>query len=127
MKYCGFSTEINELLSGSQDFDELYYNCLPLFLFNTESHFSGENNIFDVTTSDFIKGELNSAEVHFSYEAKELMSVCKGFLDFCGADAKNKTFEVIRLEADHDGLNSAYLLALSKLKEYICSMYRRME
>lgn len=127
LKYCGFSTGIKELLTGSQDFEELYYNCLPLFLFNTESYFSGENNIFDVTTSEFIKNELESAEVHFSYEAKELMSVCKGFLDFCGEDAKGKTFETIRAESVHDGLNNAYLLAINKLKEYICSMYRRME
>lgn len=127
LKYCGFSTDIKELLTGSQDFDELYYNCLPLFLFNSESHFSGADNVFNVQTSDFIKNELEKAEVHFSYEAKELMSVCKGFLEFCGDDAIDKTFEIIRVEANHDGLNNAYLLALSKLKEYISSMYRRME
>lgn len=127
LKYSGFSTDIKELITGSQDFDELYYNCLPLFLFNSESHFSGEGNIFNVQTSDFIKGELERAEVHFSYEAKELMSVCKGFLDFCGDDAKDKSFEIIRVEANHDGLNTAYLLALTKLKEYISSMYRRVE
>lgn len=127
LRSCGFSTDIKKLLTGSQDFDELFYNCLPLFLFNTESHFKGDDNVFDVTTSDFIKSILDTAEVHFSYEAKELMTVCKGFLDFFGEECKGKTFEEIRVEADHDGLNNAYLLALTKLKEYICSMYRRME
>ena len=70
---------------------------------------------------------FDTALVIFSFVAKELMTVCKGFLDFCGDDAKGKTFETIRIEANHDGLNNAYLLALTKLKEYICSMYRRME
>lgn len=126
MKYGGFSTDIKELLTGSQDFEELYYNCLPLFLFNTDSHFGGAENVFDVTSSDFIIKELEAAEVHFCFEAKELMTVCKGFLDYCGEEVKGKTFEEIRVEANHDGLNTAYLTALSKLKEYICSAYRRM-
>lgn len=126
LRYCGFSTDIKKLLTGSTDFEDLFYNCLPLFLFNTDSYFVG-GSTFDVTTSEFIIKMLDEAEVHFSYEAKELMSVCKGFLDFCGDDVKGKTFEDIREEANHDGLNNSYLLALAKLKEYICSMYRRME
>lgn len=126
LRSCGFSTDIKEIITGSQDFDELYYNCLPLFLFNTDSVHSIDSD-FNVEESDFAKKLIDEAEVHFSYEAKELMTVCKGFLDFCGDEAKGKSFEDIRLEASHDGLNSAYLLALSKLKEYICSLYRRLE
>lgn len=126
LRYCGFSTDIKKLLTGSTDFDELFYNCLPLFLFNTDSYFVGGCPL-DVTESEFITKMLDAAEVHFSYEAKELMSVCKGFLDFFGEEVKGKTFEQIREEANHDGLNTSYLMALAKLKEYICSMYRRME
>ena len=126
----GMSSDVKELMDGSLDYDNLFYNCLPLFLFDTSSLFRsypGIENPFDVENSDLIKGLIEEGEVYFSYEAKDLLSVCKGFLDYLGKDCDGMTFEQVRKEANHSELNNAYLSALINIKDYIRSLYKKFE
>ena len=73
---------------------------------------------------------LDVGSVYFSYEAKELIQVCKGLLDYFkenfGEDLTGRTFEEIRKEASNENLNRAYLNALSSCKEFVSSAYRQM-
>lgn len=139
----GFSNEINNILTGSADYNNLLYNCLPLFLFNTDSKFRDYGTVnykgslirlesaFDVENSDLIADLLEKGEVYFSFEAKELLNTCKGFLDYLKNELKQSimglSFEEIRVEANHPELNETYVTALTNLKDYIKTLYRKME
>lgn len=133
--YFGLPTNMSEVLSGHEDYQKLLYNCLPLFLFDAESKFRSEeggSNDFDVVNSEWVKSLLNKGEVYYSYEAKELVSICKGFLDYLNEQGKDikefgLSFEDVRAEADHTELNSAYISALVNIKDYIKTLYRTME
>ena len=64
------------------------------------------------------------AEVHFSFEAKELMSFCKSYIQRYNRDRSLVTFNTIRKEIADDGLDKMYYNALVNLKKYISSTYR---
>lgn len=130
----GLPCDIPEILSGHPEYDLLVSNCVPVFLFGINSHFrdygGSSNNSFDVTGSDLVKKMLDKASQHFGYETKELMGVCKGFLDYvdsCGDSMVGKTFAEIRTEANNENLNKAYIDALNRCLGYICTQYRRMQ
>lgn len=133
------STSINEFITGHSEYIELVHNCLPIFLFDVETQFraytvKGDEvmNHFDLlqTGDGYIANKMISeAEIHFSYEAKELMEICKGFLKFlqdAGEAMNGKTFDVVRKECDDRDLNKTYLTALMRCKDYISTQYRRM-
>ena len=130
----GISSSIKKFVDGNPMFKVLFYNCLPLFLFGTSSRFKavdGVENKMDVLGSPFIKKLLNEGEMYYSFEAKELLDVCKGFLSFLsereGGISSGLTFEEVRKEAEHDGLNSAYITALKNLEDNIRLLYRKVE
>lgn len=125
MRYGGFSQNITSPMSGSINYDELFFNCLPFFLFSPYSNFK-KNSILDPFNSEMIKSLLEQGEVYFSYEAKELVTICKGFVEFLGDNAQGKSFNQIRSEINHSGLNDAYRNALDNLMGQICIMYRKM-
>lgn len=132
----GFSKNIKKFITGNNLFEELFYNCLPLFLFDVNnicSDYNGSTNInpLNVIENESILKLLEDGEVYYSFEAKQLLDICKGFLEFLkGIDkneVKGKTFEDIRQEADNNNLNKQYLNALTNLKDYVSSLYRKLE
>ena len=143
MDNAGMFMGIDEIIDGHPEYSNLVSNCVSLFLFDINSKFcdlgtisggSGKEyrlvNKLDVSSSEIVKKLLDESAVYFSYETKELMEVCKGFLDYftenCGEDMTGKTFEEIRKEANNDNLNRVYLNNLSRCKDYVSSIYRLM-
>lgn len=129
----GLPCNIPEVLSGHPEYDALVSNCVPVFLFGLGSNFrdygGNLNNKFDIEGSDLVSKMLDRASQHFGYETKELMEVCKGFLDYFekrGESMVGKTFAEIRAEANNEELNKVYIEALNRCLGYICTMYRRM-
>ena len=138
----GLFSGISDILDGHPDYPSLVGNCIPVFLFDIDSRFKDIgtveykgvsyklNNCFDIASSALVERLLDEGSVYFSYEAKELLQICKGFIDYfkenCGEDMTGKTFEEIRREANNEDLNRAYLNALKNCKEYISSEYRAM-
>lgn len=133
------STSINEFITGHSEYIELVHNCLPIFLFDVDTQFrayivKGDEvmNHFDLLKEGegyIANGLINEAEIHFSYEAKELMEICRGFLKYLqdvGEAMNGKTFDVVRKECNDNDLNKAYLTALMRCKDYISTQYRRM-
>lgn len=133
----GLSSGIKEVLTGHKLYKELLYNCFPLFLFDCGSNFC------DVWVSDttvyknkyaydleWVQKVLEKGELYFSPEAKEIIYICKGFMDYLkgeGKDIKGKSFEQIRHEMDNEDLNKAYIDDLLNLYDYIGSVYRKMK
>lgn len=143
MDNAGMFLGINEIIDGHPDYMNLVCNCIPIFLFDVNSKFcsigsvvlpNGKSavlqNRFDVVSSKVVTKLLDVGSVYFSYEAKELIQVCKGLLDYFkenfGEDLTGRTFEEIRKEASNENLNRAYLNALSSCKEFVSSAYRQM-
>ena len=133
----GLPCDINELPTGHPEYTALVANCVPVFLFGVGSNFcelNGENgvhirNCMDIESSSVVAHLLDKSSQYFGYEAKELMGVCKGFLDFLaerGESMVGKTFAEVRAEADHTDLNNAYINALSRCLDYISTLYRKM-
>lgn len=139
----GFSKSITEVVSGSPEYMELLYNCIPLFLFDADNRacdmgvlrYNGNimraSNGLDVLSSDFIREVLERGEVYFSFEAKELLTLCRGYLEFLNTQpdysAVGKTFEDVRMESDYSELNKQYIQALTNIKDYISMLYRKIE
>ena len=144
MDNAGMFLDIDDIIDGHPDYASLVGNCVPLFLFDVNTKFCDLGTVtnkrgnpvrlvnkFDVTSSEVVKRLLDESSVYFSYEAKELMGICKGFLDYFvdnfGEDMTGKTFEQIRREANNDSLNKSYLNVLSRCKDYVSSLYRQMK
>lgn len=129
----GLPCNIPEALSGHPEYEALVSNCVPVFLFGLNSNFrdygSGMENHFDIEGSELVQKMLDRASQYFGYETKELVGVCKGFLDYIedsGESMVGKTFAEIRAEANNEDLNKAYIEALNRCLGYICTQYRRM-
>lgn len=130
----GLSSDINIIMDGHSEFSSLFYNCLPLFLFDVNSKFKkegGSTNYFDIETSKFIQSLVSKGEVYYSYESKELLGICKGFIDYVRREDNSVndelSFEEIRKEANHEDLNEQYLSALVNIKDYIKSLYNKFK
>lgn len=127
----GISSGIKTIINGTATYEQLFYNCLPLFLFSTNTcfNYSGlDTDVFNVSKEgSFIQKFLEDGELHFSFEAKQLLTVCKGFLDYLGEDCKDLTFEDVRKESDCADLNRAYTSALVDIKDYIRCLYKKIE
>ena len=130
-------TDINMLVSGHSKYADLVYNSLPLFLFDIGSEWRGYSvksgdekrllkNKFDPFDSPIVKSLLDVAEVHFSFEAKELMSFCRSYYDKLERDRSLMSFSEIRSNVNDEGLDKMYYNALSNLKKYISATYREV-
>lgn len=140
MQHNGLPGSITEVVSGHPDYWNLVYNCLPIFLFDPDTLFcdmgtikTGSKTIrlvnrLDVIGSEVVKRLLDEGSIYFSYEAKELLGICKGYLDFLNEDEDmtGKTFAEIRKASDNVDLNKIYIRSLSICKDYVCSLYRQM-
>ena len=120
----GYSSDIPCLIDGGVGYEELLYNCLPLFLFDYNVDFKnigGTDNRLDVLTSPVIKDLLDIGLPYFSFEAKELYNTCKDYIEF---SAKNmgvveKSFHELREMSDNNDFNNFYESKLINLKEYV--------
>lgn len=131
----GLSSDIKEVLTGHKSYKELLYNCFPLFLFDCGSNFCDihvGNNVYKTKYAydlEWVSRVLESGELFFSPEAKELVYICKGFMDYLKGNGENiqgKSFEQIRHEMNNEDLNKSYLEDLTNLYDYISSIYRKM-
>lgn len=131
----GMYSNIPDLITGHPEYLNILYNSLPIFLFDIDTKFcdiprqSGDKvkNSFGIATSKLVDSLLDKGSVYFSFEAKELINICKGFIDFFeerGEDMSCKTFDQIRKEADNASLNDMYIRSLANCKEYVASLYR---
>lgn len=115
---------ITDVVTGNREYKELMYNCLPLFIFDTLNT-CGSRVWFE---NSLVMDMLDRGDVYFSFEAKELMDLCKGFLDFLekeGSLDKGLSFYDVVKSYNNSDLNSQYLSAITCLKDYICTLYRK--
>lgn len=115
----GMFTGVNDIMTGSTGYTELLYNCVPIFLYDINSHMRG-----DAVPAFLIKEMFDVGEVYFGYEAKELISVCKSIVDDLPEGASIS--ETI-VNSGNDDIVSYYMTALSNLKDYVSMLYRKME
>ena len=123
----GYSDDIPCLIDGRVGYEELLYNCLPLFLFDSSSKF--KDSVVDgvnipnrlAIDSEVVKGLLDVGAPYFSFEAKELFNLCKDFISFTkeNMDISGKTFQELRSLSDNESLNRLYEDKLLSLKDYI--------
>lgn len=131
----GFPSDIKEIMTGHKAYKELLYNCFPLFLFDCGSKFSTHkigNFVYKNKYAydlEWVSNILEKGELYFSPEAKEVVYICKGYMDYLKSqkeDIEDKTFEQIRHESNNEELNKTYLNDLLNLYDYISSVYRKM-
>lgn len=131
----GISGDITDIIDGHPDFKVLVSNCIPLFLFDVNSKFcqvsDSRKNLYDLFDSDFVKNLLDRGSVYFSFESKEFVSVCKNILTYYnlkhGEDSRvGKSFNDMRVACENEDLNKAYFNSLSRCKEFISSLYKKM-
>ena len=142
MDNTGLFSDIPELIDGHPEYVPLVSNCLPVFLFDVNSKFcdmgifeskSGKQihlvNKFNAS-SELVKTLLDKYSVYFGYEAKELIDVCMGLIDYFSKHAKSGvqgvTFEGLREYCDDKELNNSYVSALIRCKDYISSSYKQI-
>lgn len=134
LKTFGINETISLPLTGDNGYKKLLYNCIPLFLFSVNSRFRGykgeKESSFDLERSDLVESLLKAGEVYYSFEAKELVDLCKGYSEFlvknCGENISCKCFNDLRLEADYAEFNSLYLSKVRNLCDYVKGLYKEM-
>ena len=114
------------MIDGGVGYEELLYNCLPLFLFDYNVDFGdiGEyENKLDVTNSKVLDDLLDIGLPYFSFEAKELFNTCKDYIEFSKNNGiEGKSFQELRAISNSSDFNSYYESKLVNLKEYINSI-----
>lgn len=106
------------VIDGVSGYEELLYNCLPLFLFNYNSDMPQE-----VLNSDIIQNLVNVGNPYFSFEAKELYNLCMDFIKSSGVS--DRSFSSIRKEISNRDFNNLYESKVESLKSYINSLSER--
>lgn len=127
-RFYGFSGTIPCIVDGSERFMELFYNCFPLFLYDVNSKFVGGGG-FDILNSKFVESVLEKGQLYFGYEAKELLDVCRCYFDKAGIGVYEcgLGFSDVRKNKNDVDLDNQYMSALRNLKDYICTLYRKIE
>lgn len=120
----GYCSDIPCLIDGGVGYDELLYNCLPLFLFDYNVDFKnvgGIDNKLDVLNSSMVQGLLEIGMPYFSFEAKELFNTCKEYIEFTAKNSgiTGKSFNELREMSSNADFNSFYENKLVNLKEYV--------
>lgn len=131
----GLSSSIGQLVSGHELYPMLSQNCIPLFLFDVNSKFNdggvsrvnGEivrkPNMFNVLSSCVVESLLGNV-VHFSFEAKRLISICMQLIET--STVGNGNFSLVLDSASESELKE-YFSSLNSLKDFVRSIYRKME
>jgi hypothetical protein len=135
MESSGVSGGISDIIDGHPDFTLLVNNCVPLFLFDVNSKFCRVSkdvpNPFDLADSKAVKSLLDKSSVYFSFESKEFVSVCKNILvaynyKFKDSDKIGLSFNDMRVACENEDLDKAYFNSLSRCKEFVSSLYKKM-
>lgn len=132
----GYSTDIQCLVDGAQGYDELLYNCLPLFLFDynvdlinvkdEEGNLVAKNRL-DVLSSEVIKDLLDVGSPYFSFEAKELFNLCKDYIEYMNKEMnlEGLSFKELRQMSENSDFNRVYESKLSSLKDFINKLSKK--
>lgn len=137
LKAFGINDSIKMPLTGDKKYRKLVGNCIPLFLYGINSRFRGyslenktEVSSFDLERSDLVQELLSQGEIYYSFEAKELIDLCKGYSEFlvkdCNESVSCKCFDDLRHEAGYSEFDSLYLSKVLNLCDYIKGLYREM-
>ena len=122
----GYSSDIPCLIDGGVGYEELLYNCLPLFLFDYNSDFKNIGGIDNRLTIDssIIQDLLDIGMPYFSFEAKELFNTCKDYIEFSknNMGVTGKSFHELRAMSNNSDFNNFYENKVVNLKEYINSL-----
>lgn len=122
----GYSSDIPCLIDGRVGYEELLYNCLPLFLFDYNSDFKNTGGTENKLTieSPIIQDLLDVGMPYFSFEAKELFNTCKDYIEFSknNMGVTRKSFHELRTMSDNSDFNNFYESKVVNLKEYINSL-----
>ena len=136
----GYTSDIPCLIDGRVGYDELLYNCFPLFLFDYNVEFmnfgeielsDGEklevNNKFDVPESDVVESILDIGTPYFSFEAKELFNICKEYIEYSKENigVMGKSFKQLREMSDNADFNNLYETKLANLREYVNNLSKK--
>lgn len=128
----GYSNDIPCLIDGRVGYEELLYNCLPLFLFDSRVWFkdmvAGEETYKNKLSLDskIIQELLDVGLPYFSFEAKELFNLCKDYINYSEENmgVTEKSFHELRSLSDNSDLNKMYESKLIGLKEYVNMLSR---
>lgn len=127
--YYGVSRLFTTIPNGHDKYEELFSNCLPLFLYDVGNKVKENKDLpeirnkFNPDASSF-KNVVEKSEVFFSFEAKRLYDLCYGYLSQLGDKCDGKSFEEVRKENQNDDFNSSYLEALVHLKDFVWSLFK---
>lgn len=134
----GLARGISELVTGSVMYNELFYNCLPLFLCDLDNN-SRDYGVVTVNTkqyrlgnklfieNEYIQDMLENGEVLFSFESKQLLDVFKSFIGYAKENGlQGKSLKDINAVMSNEYLSKQYLTAINSLKDFISTLYRKM-
>lgn len=128
LKVFGINENIRLPITGSKKYDSLFANCIPLFLYGLNSKFRSPSldHPFNLGNSALVKQLLNRGEIYYSLESKEIIDLCKGYIEFLSSegDESCKCFDDLRHEANYSEFNNLYLSKLRNLCDYIRNSYR---
>ena len=70
---------------------------------------------------------LELGEVHFSFEAKQMLDIFKVFCEKYSSQLKSgKTYSDIMIETGDAEFNKQYIASITALRDYISNLYRKM-
>lgn len=135
----GYSSDIPCLIDGRAGYEELLYNCLPLFLFDYNVGFKnfgsinlGDdsfiiNNKLDVLKSEVVQELLDVGMPYFTFEAKELFNLCKDYIVYTEENLgiSGKSFQELRELSDNKDFNNMYDMKLANLKDLIYTLSKK--
>lgn len=139
-KEWGYSSDIQCVIDGAVGYEELLYNCLPLFLFNYSSDFADRGlvndktgnkvrlrNNLDAIDSEVVEKLLDTGMAYFSFEAKELYNICKDFIEFDRKEHPERShlsFSQLR-GFEKPVFDEMYENALFNLKDYVNTLSKK--
>lgn len=135
LKYFNINEDIKVPVTGDPRYYKLLHNCVPLFLYSTNSLFRSyevNGEVYETPfglESEFVQILLEKGEMYRSFEAKELVEFCKGYSDYLSKDLSDDSisrlcFEDLRKVSDLEEFNSRYLMLIGNLCGYIKGLYK---
>ena len=130
LSFFGYPSNIKALVDGNREYTSLFYNCLPLFLFDSSNMLSGNEYIYNPLSNN-MKSMLENGDVYYSFESKDLYNLCMEYLKhWCDVHPDdvvyNKPFIDMMNETDISDVKNLYMGSLRNIKDYLCHLYKRM-
>ena len=119
----GYSNDLPCFIDGRVGYEELLYNCIPLFLFD----YRVSRSLSLSVDSDIIKGLLDVGSPYFSFEAKELYNLCNDYLKYMQSteSLRGYSFKDLRNLSECAEFYKLYESKLLGLKEFIYSLSKK--